>query len=119
MKLELLIGDSKGNAQSALAEAFRHIQHGSIGFIGPSSSGPTKEVSRWLSIPSIDRAVIGYSATSSELSDSAFSNFVRTPPTDDIPAKVMAELMKGRSILRSISFYHIASSLYCALPLYV
>ena len=99
MKIELLIGDSKRNGQSAMAEAFRQIQSGSIGFIGPSSSGPTMEVCSWLSIPSIDRAVIGYSATSSELSGSAFSNFVRTVPTDDIPTKVMAELMKGRFIL--------------------
>ena len=99
MKIELLIGDSKGNGQSAMAEAFRHVQHGSIGFIGPSSSGPTMEVSRWLSIPSINRAVIGYSATSSELSKSAFSNFVRTVPTDDVPTRVMVELMKGRFIL--------------------
>ena len=95
MKIELLIGDSKGNAQSAMAEAYRHVQHGSIGIIGPGTSGPTMEVSRWLSIPSIDRAVIGYSATSSELSESAFSNFVRTVPTDDAAANAMAKFMTG------------------------
>ena len=105
MKIELLIGDSKGNGRSAMAETYRHLQHGSIGIIGPASSGPTKEVSRLLSIPSIDRAIIGYSATSSELSDSAFSNFARTPPTDDIPTRVMAELMKGRFILGRLNLY--------------
>ena len=94
MKIELLIGDSKGNAQSAMTETYRHVQHGSIGFIGPASSGPTLEVSRWLSIPSIDQAVIGYSATSSELSGSR-SNFVRTVPTDDAAAKAMAKFMTG------------------------
>ena len=94
MKIELLIGDSKGNAQSAMAEAYRHVQHGSIGIIGPGTSGPTMEVSRWLSIPSIDRAVIGFSATSSELSDSR-SNFVRTVPTDDAAANAMAKFMTG------------------------
>ena len=105
MKIELLIGDSKGNGQIAMEEAFRHIQRGSISLIGPYSSGSTKEVSRWLSIPSINRAVIGYSATSSELSESAFSNFVRTVPTDDVPTRVMVELMKGRFILGRSNLY--------------
>ena len=82
-----------------MAETFRHVQQGSIGFIGPAFSSSTIQVSRVLSIPSIDRAVIGYSATSSELSDSAFSNFVRAVPTDDVPTIVVAELMKGRFIL--------------------
>ena len=94
MKIELLIGDSKGNGRSAMEEAFRHIQRGSISIIGPYSSGSTKEVSRWLSIPSINRAVIGYSATSSELGDSR-SNFVRTVPTDDAAANAMAKFMTG------------------------
>ena len=95
MKIELLIGDSKGNGRIAMAEAFRHIQRGSISIIGPHSSGPTKEVSRWLSIESINRAVIGFSATSSELSEPAYSNFARTVPTDDAAAKAMAKFMTG------------------------
>ena len=99
MKIELLIGDSKGNGQIAMEEAFRHIQRGSISIIGPYSSGSTKEVSRWLSIPSVNSAFIGFSATSSELSEPAYSNFARTVPTDDIPIRVMVELMKGRFIL--------------------
>ena len=77
-----------------MAETYRHVQHGSIGLIGPASSGPTMEVSRWLSIPSIDRAVIGFSASSSELSGSR-SNFVRTVPTDDAAANAMAKFMTG------------------------
>ena len=105
MKIELLIGDSKGNGRSAMAEAYRHIQRGSISLIGPSTSSSTKEVSRWLSIPSINRAVIGYSATSSELSESAFSNFVRTVPTDDVPTRVIAELMKGQFTVGRSNLY--------------
>ena len=95
MKIELLIGDSKRQKEHALADALLHDQHGSIGLIGPASSGPTMEVSKWLSIPSIDRALIGYSATSPELSDSDFSNFLRTPVSDDVPIKLIAKLMKG------------------------
>ena len=94
-KIELLIGDSKANKQSAMAETYRHVQQGSIGFIGPSTSSSTIQVSRVLSVPSIDRAVIGYSATSAILSDSAFSNFVRTVPSDDAPAKAMAKFITG------------------------
>ena len=111
MKLELLIGDSKKEKQIAMAEAHRQVQHDSIAFIGPGSSGATTEVSKWLSIPSVNRGLIGYSATSSELSDSsAFPNYVRTPPTDDVQAVMMAQLMKGRfildySILRSMHIF--------------
>ena len=95
MKIELLIGDSKRQKNIAVPEAHRHFQRGSVAMIGPASSGPTMEVSRWLIMPSIDRALIGYSATSPKLSEPAFSNFLRTSSSDDMPAKLMAKLMKG------------------------
>ena len=95
MKLELLIGDTKGQKNDVMAEAFRHVQHGSVVLIGPQTSAHAISVSRWLSLPSIDRALIGHSATSTKLSEPEFSNFVRTIPSDDIPAQAMAKLMKG------------------------
>ena len=99
MKLELLIGDSKRQERSAMTEAYRHHNSHSVALIGPASSGPTQAVSRWLSLPAIkpQRALIGYSATSSELSTSEFSNFLRTSPSDDIQAQAMLQLMQGLS----------------------
>ena len=92
----MLIGDTKRQETLALSEAYRHFQKRSVGFIGAASSSPTVAVSKWLSIPSIDRAMISYSATSPELSEPRFSNFLRTPPSDDVPAQLMAQqLMKG------------------------
>lgn len=95
MKLELLIGDAKGTEENALAEAFRHIQGGSVALIGAETSGQTIAVSRWLSLPLIDRVLIGHSATSPELSDNRFSKFLRTCASDNIRAEAMAKLMKG------------------------
>ena len=94
-KIRLLIGDTNAKEKNVMGAAFRHIQRGSVAFIGPASSGRTIPVARWLSLPSIDRAIIGYSATSPQLSKKEFWNFLRTPPTDDAPAKLMAKLMKG------------------------
>ena len=95
MKLELLIGDVKAQEKNVMAAAFRHVQRGSVALIGPETSGQTIAVSRWLSLPSIDRALIGHSATSPQLSEPEFSNLVRTSPSDDIPAQAMAKLMQG------------------------
>ena len=96
MKLKLLVGDSKRQAKQAEAEALRlGIKHGCIGFIGAASSGPTIDVSTWLSIPAIDRAIISYSATSARLSEPSFTNFVRTSLSDVAQLKVIATLMKG------------------------
>ena len=94
-KIELLIGDSKGQIVIAKQDAHRLLQRGSVALIGPGSSGPTIEVSQSLLKSSVNRALIGYSATSPRLSDPAFSNFLRTPPSADSSAKLMAKLMKG------------------------
>ena len=93
MKLKLLVRDSKLQEKQALTEAFQLTQHGCVAFIGPASSGPTAVVSDFLSISPLDRALVGYSATSPQLSD--FANFLRTPPSDDVQATLMATLMKG------------------------
>ena len=95
VQIELLVGDSKLEKYIAVSEAHRLVQRGSVAVIGPAASGPTMEVSKSFRISSTDRTLIGYAATSSELSKLSYSNFVRTPPSDDVPAKLMAKLMKG------------------------
>ena len=95
MKLQLLVKDSKRQ----VLQAVKHVHTLSsydppcVAYIGPAASSPAKVVSTIASAPSIDRAVISYSATSTELSESDFGNFLRTPPADDVPAKMMASLM--------------------------
>ena len=106
MKLKLLVRDSKMQVKQAKAEALRLAKRDRVGpggfqmspvvgFIGPASSGSAREVSDLLSLEPIDRAVISYSATSPTLSNSRFPNFLRTPPTDDVQANLMAKLMRG------------------------
>ena len=95
LKIRLFIGDTNAHGKSLMAAAFQHIQRGSVAMLGPETSSNTVPVSRWLSVPSIDRAIIGYKATSPQLSESEFFNFVRTPPSDNISAKLMAKLMRG------------------------
>ena len=93
LKIGLLIGDTKLKEIDAMGEAFRFDQRASVALIGPPSLGPTLAVSSWLSIPSIDRALIGYSVTSPQLT--GIPNFVRTPLTAGFPEKLMAKLIKG------------------------
>ena len=102
MKIELLIGDSKLKEISAMAEAYN--QRDSVALIGPASLEPTEKVSSWLSIPRINRALIGYSVTSRRLGKAV--NFLRTPLSDDFPETVMAKLIKG--------VYVVGTSLDCA-----
>ena len=74
-----------------MGEAFKLIEQGCVSLIGPASSGPTTEISTLMSkIPPIDRTIIGYSATSPKLSEPSFSNFLRTPPADDVQAELDA-----------------------------
>ena len=95
VKLKLLVRDTKLEAQTAANEASNLAKRGCVGFIGPWASGPTIRVSNLLSIPSIDRALIGFSATSPQLSEDEFSNFLRTKESDAVSSKLMAKLMKG------------------------
>ena len=95
LQLELLIGDIKGREKNAMEEVNRYVEHGSVALIGPETSSQTIAVSRGLSLPSVDRALIGHSATSTKLSEPEFSNFVRTIPSDATPAQAMAKLMRG------------------------
>ena len=95
VKLELLVGDTKLQVRQAQAEVLRLAERDCVGFIGPASSGTAKGVADWLSLPPINRAVISYSATSTQLSEPRFSNFLRTVPTNDVQAKMMAKLMRG------------------------
>ena len=105
VKLKLLVRDTKYEGQTAANEASNLAKRGCVGFIGPWASGPTIRVSNLLSIPSIDRALIGYSASSPQLSEHEFSNFLRTKQSDAVFSKLMAKLMKGPSfgLLYSVS----------------
>ena len=96
MQLKLLVRDSKKNSIHALAQVHDLVLvHNSVAIIGPASSTPTKDVCQWLEKMSEKkrRVVIGYSATSTELSE--LTNFLRTPPADDAAATHMAALMAG------------------------
>ena len=89
----MLTKDSKQEEKTAISQVYTLAEYDCVAYIGPAASTPTKKVSFFTSIPLIDRAVIGYSATSTELSEPRFSNFLRTPPADDVTAKMMASLM--------------------------
>ena len=107
MKLELLVRDSKIQVKHALDEVFNLAQHSCVGYLGAWTSATTKKVSELLSVPSIDRSIIAHSATSTELSEYRFSNVLRTIPADDITAKLMTQLMQGRSVGRSVGSLHL------------
>ena len=114
VQLKLLVRDSKKDSSQALAQVYDLVLvHNCVAIIGPASSTPTKEVSRWLSkMPEQEkRLMIGYSATSTELSGTEFANFIRTPPADDVVAKQMASFMAGslhlrRSCLKAVLRVH-------------
>ena len=114
MQLKLLVRDSKKDSSQALAQVYDLVPvHNCVAIIGPASSSPTKEVSMWLSkMPEQEkRLMIGYSATSTELSGAKFANFIRTPPADDAVAKQMASFMAGsldlrRSCLKTVLTVH-------------
>ena len=93
MKLELLIGDTKRQETQAQKHVYTLAESDCVAYIGPSASNPAKMVSILTSMPPKDRAVISYSATSTELSEPRFANFLRTPRADDVPAKMMATTM--------------------------
>ena len=95
MKLELLVSDTKVQTKYALEEAYKLANHNCVGYIGAWTSGTTIEVSNWLSIPSIDRAIIAYSASSPRLSEPDFSNVLRTKESDEVPTTLIAKLMGG------------------------
>ena len=93
MQLELLIKDSKRQQKQAQKHVYTLTKFDCVAYIGPSASSPAKMVSAMTSMPPKDRAVISYSATSTELSEPQFANFLRTPPTDDVRAEMMASFM--------------------------
>ena len=94
-KVKMLVRDSKQGEKQAQSAASELLSTRCVGFIAAESSGPTMQVSSFLSQPTIDRSMISCSATSPKLSESKFSNFVRTPPSDAVPAQLVATLMKG------------------------
>ena len=95
-KVKMLVRDSKHGGKQAQSAASELLSTSCVGFIAAESSRPTMQVSSFLSQPTIDRdAMISCFATSPKLSESKFSNFVRTPPSDAVPAQLVATLMKG------------------------
>ena len=95
VKLKLLVRDTRVQTKYALEETYNLAKHNCVGYIGAWNSGTTIEVSNLLSIPSIDRAIIAYSASSPRLSEPDFSNVLRTKESDVVPTKLIAKLMTG------------------------
>ena len=98
VKLKLLVRDTKIQTKHALDEVHKLAKRGCVGYIGAWTSGLTMEVSKLLSIPSIDRAMIAYSAESPELNDPSFSNILRTKPSFEVAANMFAKLMKSQLV---------------------
>ena len=97
VQLKLLVRDSKLQIDPAI-EAVGQLLLGPercVGFITAEASGPTKAMCPILKEKNVDRAMISCYATSTQLSKPSFSNLLRTPPSDDVPAMMMATLMKG------------------------
>ena len=94
MQIKLLVRDTKREAKTGIAEVLKIYKH-CVGFISSESSGPTIEISKILSVPIIDRAIISCTSTSPALSAKEFSNFVRTCASDAVQAKLMVKMMKG------------------------
>ena len=93
MQLKLLVRDTKQEIKPAVEAALDLQAERCVGFITAEASGPTKEMFRILQ--NLDGAMISCAATSPQLSEPSFSNLLRTPPSDNVPAKMMATLMKG------------------------
>ena len=99
MQLKLLVRDSKLQIDPAI-EAVGQLtldlrRERCVGFITAGASGPTKEMYSVLQEKNVNRAMISCAATSTQLSKPSFSNLLKTPPSDDVPAMMMATLMKG------------------------
>ena len=95
MKLKLLVSDTKIQTKYTLEEAYSLAKRDCVGFIGAWTSGTTMQASKLLSISSIDRAIIAYSASSPRLSEPDFSNVLRTKLSDEVGTKLMTKLMRG------------------------
>ena len=76
-------------------EASKLANFGCVGYIGPWASGPSIEVAKFLSVHSINRAIVGYAAGSPQLSTDRFSNYVRTNPGVQTKVNLVVKLMKG------------------------
>ena len=100
VKLKLLVGDTKRQKVQGMVEAVRLGLLSSVALVGPLTSGVATEVSKWLSsdIPGIDRTIISYTASSAQLSEPSFPNFLRTRPTSDTRTKMVVQLIKGLSV---------------------
>ena len=97
LQLELLVRDSKSQVKHAENEASKLVKFGCVGYTGAWASGPSIALAKLLSVESINRAIMGYSAASPQLSKDDFSNYVRTSPST--AAKLLVKLMKGLSLV--------------------
>ena len=96
-------------ARHAVDQAADLAKHGCVGYIGAWASSPTIAVSEFLALKSINRAIIGPSAASSQLSKPKYRNFLRTGVSEEDPAKLTANLMTGSLIGQSLSKMHTAN----------
>ena len=106
VKLKLLVRDTKLQTEYALQEVDNLARHDCVGYIGAWNSGTTIEVSELLSIPSIDRAITAYSASSPRLSEPDFSNVLRTKLSDEVGTKLISKLMRGLCMRLIASLQH-------------
>ena len=94
-QLELLVRDSKMQVEHAKDEASKLATFGCVGYIGPWASGASIEVAKFLSVQSINRAIVGYAASSPQLATDRFSNYVRTNPGVQTKVELVVKLIKG------------------------
>ena len=94
-QLELLVRDTKTEPKHAADEASELVKFGCVGYMGASNSGASIEVAKLLSVHSINRAMIGYSAGSPQLGTDRLSNYLRTNPGVQTKVNLVVKLMKG------------------------
>ena len=108
-QLELLVRDSKSQVKHAENEASKLVKFGCVGYTGAWASGPSIALAKLLSVESINRAIMGYSAASPQLSKDDFSNYVRANPK--VETKMVVKLMKGLSLVYSLLHCFIKSTI--------
>ena len=108
-QLELLVRDTKLQVKHAENEASKLVKFGCVGYTGSWASGPSIALAKLLSVESINRAIMGYSAASPQLSKDDFSNYVRANPK--VETKMVVKLMKGLSLVYSLLHCFIKSTI--------
>jgi len=91
--IEFSLRDSKRDTGVASIGAINLLENGVDAIIGAASSAPSMQVAKLMN--TFNTAQISYSSTSAALSDSTvYQYFARTPPTDALQSKIMAQFIK-------------------------